>query len=240
MPTFARGDTSIHYEVHGSGHAVLVFAPGGVRSSIPFWDKAPFNPVRELSDRFKVIAMDQRNAGQSRGPVAASDGWGTFTSDHLALLDHLGVEKCHVLGMCIGCSFCLGIAGAAPERITAAVLEQPIGFSGTNRPLFHQMFDGWIEELAKTRPDLARPALVAMRDTMYEGDFVFSATRDDVRKCAVPLLVLRGNDPYHPAEISEEVARIAPRATLVPSWKEGDDLPRAIARVKAFLEEHTP
>jgi pimeloyl-ACP methyl ester carboxylesterase len=240
MPTFTRGDTSIHYEVHGSGHPVLLFAPGGVRSSIAFWEKTPFNPMRELADRFRVIAMDQRNAGQSRGPVAPTDSWNTYTADHLALLDHLGVGTCHVLGMCIGCSFCLGIIGAAPTRITAAVLEQPIGFSGTNRPLFHQMFDGWIDELGKTHPGLSRPALLAVKETMYSGDFVFSATRDDVRACPVPLLVLRGNDQYHPPEISEEVARIAPRAELVPSWKEGDDLPRALARVKSFLAEHTP
>src|SRR5689334_10744420 len=136
MPTFTRGDLSLYYEVHGSGPAVLLFAPGGMRSAIALWERAPFHPVRELSDGFRVIAMDQRNAGRSRAPVHASDDWRTYAADHLALLDELGVVRCSVLGMCIGGAFCLILAVAAPERVAAAVLEQPIGFDGTNRGAF--------------------------------------------------------------------------------------------------------
>jgi hypothetical protein len=61
-----------------------------------------------------------------------------------------------------------------------------------------------------------------------------------VRTTRAPLLVLRGNDLYHPPETSEEIARLAPRAELVPSWKEGDDLARAVSRVKSFLASYTP
>jgi len=239
MATFTRGDTSIHYEEHGSGHPVLLFAPGGMRSNLAYWGKAPFDPVRELAGQFRVITMDQRNAGQSRGPVRASDGWHTYAEDHVALLDHLGIDRCHVLGMCIGCSFCLGLIGAVPGRVAAAVLEQPIGFHD-NRGVFQELFDGWAEELLRTRPDVTAEALAGLRARLYDGDFVFSASRDEVRSCAVPLLVLRGNDLYHPAPISEEIARLAPRAELVPSWKEGADLTRAVASVKAFLALHVP
>src|SRR5688572_12888047 len=98
MPTLTRGDVSLHYEVHGEGYTLLLFAPGGMRSSIPHWERSPFHPVKELSGEFRVLAMDQRNAGGSRGPVTASDGWATYTEDHLALLDALGIERCHVLG----------------------------------------------------------------------------------------------------------------------------------------------
>jgi pimeloyl-ACP methyl ester carboxylesterase len=240
MPILTRGDTSIHYEVHGSGFPVLLFAPGGMRSSIGLWDRAPFHPVRELAPRFRVIAMDQRNAGQSRAPASASDGWHTYTADHLALLDHLGIDRCHVLGGCIGGAFCLSLIKAAPSRVVSAVLQQPIGLSETNRATFHQMVDGWADEITRARLDLTREALDGLKTNLYAGDFAFSVSRDDVRRTQVPLLVLRGNDVYHPAEISEEIVRIAPYAELVPSWKEGDDLARAIARVKAFLTEHTP
>jgi pimeloyl-ACP methyl ester carboxylesterase len=240
MPTFTRGPIAIHYEVHGAGHPVLLFAPGGMRSSAQFWDLAPFDPVHELAGRFRVIAMDQRNAGRSRAPVAASDGWGTYTDDHVALLDHLGVERCHLLGGCIGGSFALRLIAAAPVRVTAAVLQQPIGLSGENRVAFHQLFDSWAKELVPSRPDLTPQALAGFRANLYGGDFVFSVSRDDVRKCAAPLLVLRGNDVYHPAETSEEIARLAPRAELVAGWKVGDDLARAIVRVKEFLVAHEP
>ncbi|HEX4446722.1 MAG TPA: alpha/beta fold hydrolase [Polyangiaceae bacterium] len=240
MPTFARGDTSIHYEVYGTGYPILLFAPGGLRSSIPFWDKTPFHPVRELSTQFQIIAMDQRNAGQSRAPIHGTDGWATYTADHVALLDHLGIANCHLLGGCIGGAFGLALASVAPSRISAAVLQQPIGLGGDNRPLFQQAFDGWAEELVKERPELDRAALAGLKNNLYASDFAFSVSREDVRRTPVSLLVLRGNDPYHPPEISEEIVRIAPRAELVASWKEGEDLARAVARVKAFLSINTP
>jgi hypothetical protein len=83
-------------------------------------------------------------------------------------------------------------------------------------------------------------AVAGLKANLYRRDFVFSVTRDEVRACRAPLLVLRGNDLYHPSPISEEVAQLAPRAELVTSWKEGADVARAIDRVKAFLTLHTP
>jgi pimeloyl-ACP methyl ester carboxylesterase len=240
MPTFTCEETEIHYEVHGDGYPVVLFAPGGMRSSIPYWDRSPFHPVRELRGQFRVVAIDQRNAGQSRAPVSAKDGWHTYAADHLALLDHLGIDRCHLLGACIGGSFSLRLIATAPERVTAAVLLQPIGLGGDNRHVFHALLDGWAEELVRDRPDLTPEAFAGLRSNLYGGDFVFSVSRDDVRRCPAPLLVLRGNDVYHPAETSEEIARIAPRAELVASWKDGPDVRLAVARVLAFLAEHTP
>lgn len=240
MPTFVRGDTAIHYEVYGTGYPLLLMAPGGMRSSIPFWDRAPFHPVREMVGQFQVIAMDQRNAGQSRAPVSAADSWISYTSDHVALLDHLGITTCHLLGGCIGGAFCLGLLAADPSRISAAVLQQPIGLSSENRTAFYKMFDSWAEELVQSRPDVLPDALAGLKENLYGGDFVFSVSRDRVKMLRAPLLILRGNDLYHPPETSEEIARIAPRAELITNWKEGDDLTRALSRVKSFLAAHTP
>ena len=49
--------------------------------------------------------MDQRNAGRSHAPLRATDGWQTYTDDQVALLDHLGLETAHVMGMCVGGPF---------------------------------------------------------------------------------------------------------------------------------------
>ena len=133
MPTFERNGVSLYYEESGSGFPILLFAPGGMRSSIEFWAKSPFDPTKEFAEDFRVIAMDQRNAGKSRAPLSASDGWHTYSADHIALLDHLKIDKCHVMGGCIGGSYCLGAIQAAPNRISAAVLQQPIGLSPKNR-----------------------------------------------------------------------------------------------------------
>ena len=106
MPIFTRPDAEIHYEVHGSGYPLLLFAPGGLRSQLEFWRHSPsnpavpppwMNPMVDLAGRFTVIGMDQRNAGNSRGTVTSTHGWHTYASDHLALMDHLGHRRFHVM-----------------------------------------------------------------------------------------------------------------------------------------------
>jgi pimeloyl-ACP methyl ester carboxylesterase len=240
MPSFDRGDISIQYAVHGAGFPVLLLAPGGMRSTMEFWRRTPFNPVAALSSHFRVIEMDQRNAGASRAPISASDDWSTYAADQLALLNELGVERCHLLGGCIGGAFALKLISVAPSRVASAVLQQPIGNSGTNRETFRTLFDGWAQELSQARADVTTEALTQMESNFYDGDFVYSVPREVVMSCPVPLLVLRGDDQYHPAAISEEIARIAPRAELIQKWKTGDEVAHAVARVLSFLLENTP
>jgi pimeloyl-ACP methyl ester carboxylesterase len=237
---FERGRISLHYETHGDGFPILLFAPGGMRSAASFWARSPWNPIETLAPHFRVIAMDQRNAGRSRAPITARDGWRDYADDHAALLDHLRVERCHLLGGCIGGSYCLGMIERAPARVASAVLQQPIGLAGGNRQAFYEMFDGWARDLGAKDPSIAAATWSAFRESMYGGDFVFSATRDDVRRMQTPMLVLMGNDLYHPEETSREIVRLAPHAELVERWKEPDAVPATIARVIEFLLRHTP
>jgi pimeloyl-ACP methyl ester carboxylesterase len=239
MPQFVRGDTRIYYEEYGSGYPLLLFAPGGMRSTISFWRRSPFDPTREFAADFRVIAMDQRNAGQSDAPITAGDGWQSYTADHLALLDHLAIGRCHVMGGCIGSSYCLGIAQTAPERITAAVLQNPIGLSADNRTQFDGMFDEWADELAVARQDVA-PAIRSFRENMFGGEFVFSVSREFVRGCRTPLLVLPGNDAFHPTATAQEIVDLAPKAELLAGWGEPGAIPATVERVRAFLKANTP
>jgi pimeloyl-ACP methyl ester carboxylesterase len=238
MPVFERAGVSLYYEEYGSGYPLLLFAPGGMRSSIDFWRRSPFDPTAELAQDFRVIAMDQRNAGRSHAPIGVADGWETYAADHLALLDHLGARRAHVMGGCIGSSYCLGLIKLAPERVSAAVLQSPIGLSPENRTAFHEMFDGWAGELKQARPELSEAALSAFRARMYDTDFVFSVSRDFVRGCRTPMLVLAGDDLYHPAPTAEEIARLAPNCELIVKWKTSDATPAAVARVRSFLKTH--
>src|SRR5687768_866091 len=129
MPTVERDGATIYYEESGtsSGFPLLLLAPGGLNSAIPFWHRMPLNPIAAFSDEFRVIAMDQRNAGNSRGPLDTSDPWGMYAADQLAVLDALGIDKALMAGCCIGCTFILKLAQVAPERVVAGVLMQPIG-----------------------------------------------------------------------------------------------------------------
>jgi len=240
MTMFERGDTRIHYEEHGSGFPVLLIAPGGMRSVIEAWQLAPWNPIDQLSSSYRVIAMDQRNAGRSTAPVGASDGWATYTADQLALLDHLGIDRFHVLGMCIGGSYIVNLLRTAPERVSSAVALQPIGLDG-NREAFTELFDGWAAEIAVDHPEASAADWAGFRNGMYGGDdVVFSASAAEIAAFDTPILVLMGDDRYHPQSASAMLAATAPRAALVEKWKEPDDQPAARVAVEAFLAENTP
>jgi pimeloyl-ACP methyl ester carboxylesterase len=138
------------------------------------------------------------------------------------------------------CSYCLGLIKAAPERIAAAVLQNPIGLGSDGIGRFHTMFDDWAAELRRDRPEVSEAALAAFRNNMFSGDFVFSVTRDFVRSCLTPMLILAGNDPFHPTEVSLELARLAPNAELIMEWKTPEAVGAAVQRVRAYLEDRVP
>ena len=240
MPTFKRDDVSIYYEEYGTGYPILLFAPGGMRSSIEFWAKSPFDPTKELAANFRVIAMDQRNAGKSSAPINAADGWDTYTGDHIALLDHLGIKQCHLMGGCIGGSYSLGMIKAAPQRVSAAVLQNPIGLSPRNREMFFAMFDGWAQALKADRPKLddALASPVPRPDVRYRfrvqrlariRALVQNADADSLRQRRLSS-----------EETSKEIATLAPNAELVENWKASDVIGATVKRVREFLISHTP
>lgn len=240
-------DAEIYFEEYGKGYPVLLLAPGGMRSRIEMWHAPADGPVRAWNDwtevlasRYRVVAMDQRNAGRSRSAIAASHGWHTYAADQLALLDHLGIERCHILGGCIGASFCLKLCETAPHRISAAVLQNPIGLNPEFPTYFPDGFAEWSKEQRAARPDLDEAALRGFGENMWSGEFVFSVSRDFIRRCSVPALVLPGNDRPHPTAAGLELAEILPKAEMLRDWKGPEHLERQLRRVLAFLEAHTP
>lgn len=241
MASFEHGQATIHYDLEGDGFPVLLIAPGGMRSANELWNGMPWNP-RTLSDTYRVIGMDQRNAGRSAGPVSADDGWHTYTADQLALLDHLDVERCHVIGMCIGGPYIAALLKADPDRFASAVLLQPVGIEpdGSNRSAFEEMFDAWVDTKADSHGDVDDATWTSFRRNMWEGEFLLTATEDDVAGFTTPLLVAMGNDLYHPQSTSRRIAELAPDVTFVESWKEGDAPTAFDGIVRGFLAEHTP
>lgn len=239
MAIFERNDIKLYYEDHGAGFPILLIAPGGMRSNISFWQGTPWNPIEQLSPHYRVIAMDQRNAGQSTAPIQATDSWHVYTEDQLALMDHLGIDQFHTAGMCIGGPYCLGLIAAAPQRVTSAVLFQTIGLQN-NRAAFFEMFDSWADALKPQHPQVAAETWETFKHAMYGGDFLFNVSRDFVANCQTPLLVLLGNDLYHPEQTSRDIAHLAPRATLIEHWKEPEHQADAKKAMGDFLAAHTP
>ena len=236
MPFYERGPVRIHYEEKGTGFPLLVIPGGGLNSTIAGLDAThPFNAQKEFSSRFRCIAADLRNAnaGQSSGPVEVERPWDSFADDHIGLMDHLGIKKFMVLGYCIGQPFIWNLIKRAGDRVVAAVLTQPSG----HRPEMPTQF-------VKRRPDVTMDQVSAFLTKMYlsNPDFVFTVTRDFVKSCKTPILVLPDDVPPHPFKVAMEVAMLAPNSqvSLYP-WKDTPDkVPLAVRHIRMFLEANEP
>lgn len=248
MSFYEKGPVRIHYEEAGSGFPLLLIAGGGLNSTIAgLTAGSPFNPIEEFKGEFRCIASDLRNAnsGQSSGPLEIDRPWDAYTDDHLGLMDHLGIEKFMVLGFCIGGPFIWNLLKRAPDRIVAGVLAQPSGSRPEMRDLFYENnMKGWGPALTARRPDITKEMIDKFLTRMYRtnADFVFTVTRDFVRKCQTPVLILPDDIPAHPYAVAMEAAMLAPKAevSMFP-WKEPKErIPLAVRQIRSFLRAHRP
>jgi pimeloyl-ACP methyl ester carboxylesterase len=160
-------------------------------------------------------------------------------------MDHLGIDKFMVLGFCIGGPLIWNLLKRAPNRVVAAVLAQPSGSRPELRDLFYENnIKGWAPELTKSRPDITMEMAEKFLTRMYRSnpDFVFTVTRDFVRQCQTPVLILPDDVPAHPYAVAMETAMLAPNAevSLFP-WKEPKErIPLAVRQIRSFLRAHRP
>src|SRR2546427_1091332 len=245
MSVYEKGPVRIHYEEFGSGFPLLLIAGGGLNSVISGLRTGPFDPVEEFKGEYRCIAADLRNAntGQSSGPLEIDRPWDSHTDDQLGVMDHLGIDKFMVLGFCIGGPFIWNLLKRAPDRVVAAVLAQPVGF----RPempnvLYDISMTSWGPELIKRRPEITMEMVEKFLTKMYRSnaDFVFTVTRDFVRNCQTPVLVLPDDIPAHPYAVAMECAMLAPRAEVsIYPWKEPKErIPLAVRQIRSFLRAH--
>ena len=132
-----------------------------------------------------------------------------------------------VIGFCIGGPFIWNLLKRAPHRVVAAVLAQPSGFRPEMPTLyFDTNMTGWGPALAKRRPEITMEIVEKYLTKMYRTnpDFVMTVTRDFVRNCQTPVLILPDDIPAHPYAVAMESAMLAPKAevSMFP-WKEPKD-----------------
>ena len=101
---------------------------------------------------------------------------------------------------------------------------------------------GWGPELVKRRPDITMETVDKFLTKMYRtnADFVFTVTRDFVRNCRTPVLILPDDVPAHPYAVAMEAAMLAPKAevSMFP-WKEPKErIPLAVRQIRSFLRAH--
>jgi pimeloyl-ACP methyl ester carboxylesterase len=248
MSFYERGPVRIHYEEAGKGFPLLLIAGGGLNSSIAGLKRGdPFDPISEFKGEYRCITADLRNAngGESSGPLEIDRPWDAYTDDHIGLMDHLKIDKFMVMGFCIGGPFIWNLLERAPNRVVAAVLAQPSGSRPEMRDLFYDNnIKGWGPELVKRRPEITMATVDQFLTKMYRTnpDFVFTVTRDFVRKCQTPVLILPDDIPAHPYAVAMEAAMLAPKAEVsIFPWKEPKErIPLAVRQIRSFLRAHRP
>ena len=242
---YEKGSVRIRYEEAGSGFPLMLIAGGGLNSLMAGLPRSPFNPINEFSQEFRCVYADLRNAngGGSSGPLEIDRPWDAYADDHLGLMDHLRVDKFMVLGFCIGGPVIWNLIKRAPNRVVAAVTAQPVGF----RPempnvMYDASMTGWGPELIKRRPDITTETVEKFVTRMFrtDADFVFTVTRDFVRTCQTPVLVMPDDVPSHPLAVAMECAMLAPQSEVsMYPWKEPKErIPLAVRQVRSFLRAH--
>ena len=248
MPFYERGSVRIYYEDVGSGFPLMIIPGGGLNSSIASLDTSvPFNPLERYKNDFRCISADLRNAdlGQSSGPLEIDRPWDAYSDDQLGLMDHLGIREFLVMGFCIGGPMIHNLLKLAKDRVVAAAMMQPSGFSPEYPNIFYENnTERWAPQLCEKRSDVTMAQVHDFLTNMYtdRADFVFTVSRDFVRSLQTPLLIAPDNVPAHPYEAAMEVAEIAPNSeTTIFPWKDSqENIDRVVDHARRFLKSHEP
>lgn len=214
--------------------------------------------VTPLAGRYRVVTPDVRGNGKSwyGGPLSFDQ----LADDVARLLDHLGVERAIVGGVSSGSGVAVRFALRYPTRVTALLVVTPVyagaerGYTAAQRSTF-AMMDALASRALDEGVQVLRPLYAALPDGIRERALAMMATFDaasvvatshflvsehqpfdaaaDLQALPGPTLLVHGDDPMHPAGVSElyaanlrDCTSVAATATEVP------------ATIAAFVERH--
>lgn len=189
MPTTVIDGIATRYEVTGSGPPLLMFSPGGFNATLDNWSSLGsyrrLDLLGHLAEQYTCVAFDRRESGRSGGRVERV-GWADYALQGKGLLDHLGIERAHLLGGCVGCSVSAAFAVSFPQRTSSMVLFSPAG-GAKYRIKQHDRFTGHLAYVAenglqavvdlavRTSEDFSRDARVGPWVTVIRTDPAFAA-----------------------------------------------------------------
>jgi len=130
VPTAVIDGITTRYEVIGSGPPLLMFSPGGFDATLEKWTTlgvyARTKPMDHLPRKYTCIIFDRRECGASGGRVERMT-WSHYVEQGRGLLEHLNIERAHLLGGCMGCCSVMAFGVAHPEATLSMVLYWPVG-----------------------------------------------------------------------------------------------------------------
>jgi pimeloyl-ACP methyl ester carboxylesterase len=142
MPTTTIDGILTNYEVTGSGPPLLMYSPAGFDATLDKWTTQGVYARTKLMDHlpkhYTCILFDRRECGQSGGRVEHIT-WAHYVAQGKGLLDHLKIERAHIMGGCMGCCPVAAFGVMHPERALSLVLYWPVG-GAKYRISSHQRF----------------------------------------------------------------------------------------------------
>jgi pimeloyl-ACP methyl ester carboxylesterase len=198
------GDVQLYYEVHGTGEPIL-FLHGGGGSIAGSW---PSDYVTELSRDFRVILADSRGHGRTAdgpGPLT----YGRLTFDVVRLLDHLGIDRVHVVGHSMGAITGLHLLVDFPDRVrTVTLLAGAYHVDNYRSEAYEDMareLDAVIRGENLTSRWASRPArlLKKLRDSLLNGPTFRLQALETIDRPT--LIVAAGQDTFFAPSVAEEM-----------------------------------
>jgi pimeloyl-ACP methyl ester carboxylesterase len=197
-----------------------------------------------LAHGFRVIALDARGHGRSTNP-GGEFTFGGCARDVLAVLDALDIERAKAVGVSLGAKTLLHVATQAPARMTAMILVSATPrFPERTRVLFREAAraehsqDEWARmRTLHVHGDAQIASLWRLPGRFAEDPSDMSFTADQLATIEARTLIVTGDrDPFYPVELSVELYRAIPRASLwiVP---EAMHSPIFISQREAFAAE---
>lgn len=217
------GNEQIYYESTGSGDAVVL--SHGAGGSHAIW----MHQTPVLAEKYRVITWDQRGWGKSTDTAGRAGDPNTAVEDLRRLLDHLGIDRAHVVGQSMGGWAVAGFALRHPERTRSLTLANTYGGLTTEAMDGFMTTDRIQERQSQGRPsDIADPVrafqyrqlsrLAPPRPPTDLGERLFAAGWDleAARKSTVPILIVTGpHDWIFPPEMMRMLDAELPTSRLV-------------------------
>lgn len=115
MPTIKANDINIYYELYGEGEPLVLIAGLGT-------DLTVYEPtINRLSKRFRVLAFDNRGVGRTDKPDIPYK-IEIMADDTAELMNGVGINKAHVLGISMGGRIAMALALQHPSKVNSLVL----------------------------------------------------------------------------------------------------------------------
>jgi pimeloyl-ACP methyl ester carboxylesterase len=164
MPTVSANGIELYYEARGHGPRLLFLNGSGATLATAALLIEPF------TQRFETVAHDQRGLGQTSIPDGPYE-MAQYAADALELLDHLGWDRCRVVGVSFGGMVAQELTVTQPERVErlALVCTSPGGGGGASYPL---------DELVDLAPDQRSTTMARLLDTRFTPEWLASHPGD--------------------------------------------------------------